>query len=978
MRRTISLVRGIFLCLLSLFLLFTSLRTVSAEGGNPHVQTDSLIRSKTNGKAPVLDSGPPAEAVDFDQGFYAFEVGTFYDLTDHLHFTPYEAKFAGYTVTSSDTSVLNPVKFDKIQYVDALKTGLVQLTLTAANGKSKTINAQVVDRYACGVSVNSPLDITLAKGQTSYLNAYLRKADGASAPRDSVKFEITKGKNLVSVSENGQVEGLNYGIAEVRAYSYLDSTEYNQEGHMFEVRFTVRVAQPPSSLSFEQSSYTFKQYQFGQFYTKTDKAEAEYSRRTYTSDNSNVILVNDDGSYSAVGQGKANVTCTAENGVKKTVAVTVTGGSPAGTDYYYAGNPLLLHELEGRNIMLNLYRYNGGNADDPGKFRMQISDPSVAVVENGILTAKGKGVAHLMITNAETGYLYVIEPVVVTGYEKGLSFKKSEINLCEGDDLNLRSLIAEDPEDPFNNAIQFTSYDSSVASVIGYGGDWYLFANRAGSTTIYAESDDYRNASFKVNVGVRQTATSLNLSKSSVNLNVNYSYRPDFVSLGPVFADQSRYCMTSSDPSVAKVIYRPFNEYGQEIVGVSPGTAIITVRSEEEPTLLNKQFTVTVKSSDSSHYRYGHSLVTLGDSARDYQAIESSEGSYTAYVGSDYLLAVNALWNRTDGTEYPEYRDLAQLDYTASNGCIGELSIDSGLPKEHRGFEQYYGSLSFHAVRPGKVTVRTIGNHTVDINIVEKQPQTDPTSITLDASAKVVSGKKIKLTPVIKPDSAVRTVTWTSLNPNVAKVDADGTVTGLAAGRTKVQAETINGKKAECEVTVLFKDAADSSKYFYEPVYWAFFHDPQITTGTDSDKFSPNNNVTRGQLVTFLYRAAGEPSVGSISIPFTDVKSSAFYYNAVKWAYDSGITTGTSDTTFSPNENVTRGQMVAFLWRYKGSPEPSKPASFADVKPGAFYAKAVAWAAETGVTTGTSATTFSPKEVCSRAQAVTFLYRAVH
>ncbi|MBR3349783.1 MAG: S-layer homology domain-containing protein, partial [Solobacterium sp.] len=135
-------------------------------------------------------------------------------------------------------------------------------------------------------------------------------------------------------------------------------------------------------------------------------------------------------------------------------------------------------------------------------------------------------------------------------------------------------------------------------------------------------------------------------------------------------------------------------------------------------------------------------------------------------------------------------------------------------------------------------------------------------------------------------------------------------------------------------------------------------------------------NCTRGHIVTFLYRAAGEPKVSG-KMPFTDVKEGKFYYNAVLWAVQNNITTGTSATTFSPNENCTRGHIVTFLYRYLKEPSVSGTVPFNDVKPGKFYYNAVLWAVKNNITTGTSGTTFSPNDNCTRGQAVTFLCRAV-
>ena len=176
----------------------------------------------------------------------------------------------------------------------------------------------------------------------------------------------------------------------------------------------------------------------------------------------------------------------------------------------------------------------------------------------------------------------------------------------------------------------------------------------------------------------------------------------------------------------------------------------------------------------------------------------------------------------------------------------------------------------------------------------------------------------------------------------------------------------------------LFDDVQDPGKFYYEPVYWAYYHDPQITNGTSDTMFSPNQVCTRGQVVTFLWRAMGCPEPTQTTHNFTDVKESAYYYKAMLWAVETGVTTGTTTTTFSPNKSATRGQIVTFLWRAMGEPEPTQTThSFTDVKESAYYYKAMLWAVENGITTGMTATTFAPNNEATRGHVVTFLFRAL-
>ena len=183
----------------------------------------------------------------------------------------------------------------------------------------------------------------------------------------------------------------------------------------------------------------------------------------------------------------------------------------------------------------------------------------------------------------------------------------------------------------------------------------------------------------------------------------------------------------------------------------------------------------------------------------------------------------------------------------------------------------------------------------------------------------------------------------------------------------------LSDKNYDGSASLPFTDVADDA-YYADAVVWAVAKN--ITSGATATTFAPNAGCTRGQMVTFLWRANGSPEPKSMTTSFTDVKSGAYYEKAVAWAVENNVTTGTSSTTFSPDASVTRAQAVTFQWRAAGAPAAEGTNAFADVSASAFYAPAVQWAVNAGVTTGTSDTTFSPNSNCLRAQIVSFLYRA--
>lgn len=161
--------------------------------------------------------------------------------------------------------------------------------------------------------------------------------------------------------------------------------------------------------------------------------------------------------------------------------------------------------------------------------------------------------------------------------------------------------------------------------------------------------------------------------------------------------------------------------------------------------------------------------------------------------------------------------------------------------------------------------------------------------------------------------------------------------------------------------------------YYGEAVKWAV--EKEITSGTSDMQFSPDAPCTRGQAVTFLWRAAGTPEPVSSETGFSDVKSGAYYEKAVKWAVENGITSGTGNGKFSPEATCTRAQIVTFMYRAENSPAVSEGSSFSDVASTAYYKDAVQWAAENEITSGTGNGKFSPENKCVRGQIVTFLYR---
>lgn len=317
------------------------------------------------------------------------------------------------------------------------------------------------------------------------------------------------------------------------------------------------------------------------------------------------------------------------------------------------------------------------------------------------------------------------------------------------------------------------------------------------------------------------------------------------------------------------------------------------------------------------------------------------------------------------------FETLASASTTADGKTTGSFDITVTTPVLKTEAEANY---EVGAVTKGTLTVNSVsssgggGVSTYAITVDSAK------NGTVTVSPKNAS-KGDKVTITVKPDKGYELDTLKVLDKNGdrIKVTEKNGVYTFTMPASKV---TIEPVFTEIEQTTEnpFKDVS-ASAYYYGAVIWA--SENGITGGTSATTFSPNATCTRAQAVTFLWRAAGSPAPKSSANLFADVKSDSYYYDAVLWAVENGITNGTSADAFNPNATCSRAQIVTFLWRSQKSPDVSTANPFTDVAAGAYYADAVNWAVNEGITGGTTANTFSPVNDCTRAQIVTFLYRCL-
>ena len=314
---------------------------------------------------------------------------------------------------------------------------------------------------------------------------------------------------------------------------------------------------------------------------------------------------------------------------------------------------------------------------------------------------------------------------------------------------------------------------------------------------------------------------------------------------------------------------------------------------------------------------------------------------------------------------------------TLENGKIAPTKAHTGSEKTR---------LELVAVNKTKPTnIRSLSPSVGFYVTVSDVPLVELTGLTLTPKkVDLEVGKSYQLSAVKEPANAEGSLTWTSSKPAVAAVDQSGKVTAKGEGTATITV-TCGTKSAACTVTVskpLVPEVPGTSftdvpagAYYEEAVGWAV--EKGITKGTSDSTFTPDGVCTRAQAVTFLWRAAGSPAAKAGSLPFADVKAGSYYDDAVRWAVENGVTVGTSATTFSPNATCSRAQIVTFLWRAQKSPAAGSANPFDDVAGNAYYADAVQWAVQKNITKGTGATAFSPDANCIRAQIVTFLYRSM-
>ena len=445
----------------------------------------------------------------------------------------------------------------------------------------------------------------------------------------------------------------------------------------------------------------------------------------------------------------------------------------------------------------------------------------------------------------------------------------------------------------------------------------------------------------------------------------------------------ANYAETTNDGSNAELASISL---GNTVLSISGETMTLPVASGTHTLILtpaNPASTISVNDQITSN---GIVNVTVGNvqqivSVKVTSADSTAEKNYTLVLepvsnfGNDPVLAHTIFFDANGGTVTP-----------ASAQTNAEGKLTSPPVPTHSGSYSFRG---WYTAPSGgtKVTVSTVFNANTTIYAQWTYTGSGGGDVVASYAITIEDAKNgnVTVSPIAAPNGATVTIT---VDPDNGYTLETLTVTdknGKNIELTKVSSTQYTFKMPASQVTVkatfmddntmlnFFVDVP-SGAYYYDAVLWAV--QEGITNGTSATTFSPDASCTRAQMATFLWRAAGSPEPVGNSNPFADVPADAYYAKAVQWAVEQGITNGTSATTFSPDVACTRAQMATFLWRNAGSPATVNVSDpFTDVPADAYYTKAIQWAYEQKVTGGTSATTFSPNDPCTRAQMVTFLYR---
>ena len=496
-----------------------------------------------------------------------------------------------------------------------------------------------------------------------------------------------------------------------------------------------------------------------------------------------------------------------------------------------------------------------------------------------------------------------------------LSEKSITINVGSTKQLNLTIT----PSNANPKSVTWDVRDETVAKVSSTG---VVTGLKAGTTEVVVwahTSSGQTAASCKVTV-TSVAATGITVKAPKTAINVNETIRLT-ATISPSNATDKTVTWSSNNSSIASV------DRNGNVTGRAPGKATITGTTHNGK---KSSVTITVKPSVTG-FNIEESSIEL-----------SVNNSYTL----NYTVIPSDAGNKT-------------VNWTSSNNAVATVSN-------------------------GVVTAKSIGTAVIT-GKTEDGGYTDTVSVTTrwvnlkgfrikDDTVLAKIGENTTVEVIYEPtDASNKKIEWTTDDSGIVRANADGTITGLKFGTTRLHGRSEDGGYTdESDVMVVFKDVADPGQFYFTYVYDMV--ERGIVTGWDDGTFRPTNNCNRAAVVTFLWRMLGRPEPSEMAT-FSDLTGNEEFDKAISWAAESGITTGWADNTFRPWNTCNRAAVLTFLWRATGEPEPTQTASFKDMTGNSDFDKAISWGVENGITTGWADNTFRPWNTCNRLAVVSFLGR---
>ena len=510
-----------------------------------------------------------------------------------------------------------------------------------------------------------------------------------------------------------------------------------------------------------------------------------------------------------------------------------------------------------------------------------------------------------------------------------VTLEPAKLTLLVGKSDTLTATVL--PETATNRDVTWTSNDPNIATVDENGN---VTAVKAGKTTITVTT---KEGNYKASCAVTVTANAAQKELAGIRITTS--------------PKKTTYVEGESFDKTGMTVYAVYKDNSREIVTnytCSPTGALKTTDTEITVSYTEDNVTVQaaqqIKVKSSSEIQVAKPKITPPSCS----FTGMLKVNIMAEEGTTIYFTTNGSNPTTDSSKYTG-------EFTVSKSCtIKAIAVKNGVASP-------VASASY------TTTNAASGSHTPTYGITIQDSKNGGVTASHKSAAK---GTTVTLT--VDPDKGYVLDTLTVLDGKDKEIK-------LTEKNGKY---TFTMPDSKVTVEAMFKAAGNNpftdvpaDSYYEDAVIWAV--DKGITTGTSATTFNPNGICTRAQAVTFLWRAAGSPAAKSGAMPFADVKAGSYYYDAVLWAVEQGITKGTSDTMFSPDATCTRAQIVTFLWRANGSPAVSGNSAFTDVAADAYYAAAVTWAEKNGVTGGIGGGLFGSGNTCTRAQIVTFIYRSV-